>query len=177
MRTRKKAQRENAKQFKGELGREGNGGITVPLSVRNVPPLEIVDSIGFVHTKLYRNREFLQQKYVAEGLSLAQISEQICSSKEAVRKALVRFEIPVRESHKPHGHTGRLRFGKRVKAGVVVTHHTEQRVIDTIKELNAKGMGLRQIARTMTQLKVSTKCRGKRWHPQMVARILTGEGR
>lgn len=149
-----------------------NGGTDETHPVLKVPPLELLDSFGFVHTRLFKNREFLYQKYVSEGLSLAQISEQICSSKEAIRKRLEYFGISVREPHNPHGRPAQPRYGQRLQSGKSVVHQAEQRVIDAILELKVQGMGLRQIARTMTQLGISTKCRGKAWHPQMVSRIL-----
>jgi hypothetical protein len=81
--------------------------------------------------------------------------------------------MPVREPHQPHGHPSQLRYGQRLQKGRVVAHRTEQRVVEAILDLKAQGLGLRQIARTMTQLGISTKCRGKAWHPQMVERILS----
>jgi hypothetical protein len=68
------------------------------------PPVEeITDIIGFSPVPLYKDKSFLHQKYVVEGLSLAQISSQIFSSKEAVRQNLIRFGSPLREAHLPHG--------------------------------------------------------------------------
>ena len=46
----------------------------------------------------------------------------------------------------------------------------EQRVIDTIVEL--KSQSLRQIARTLSKLKIPTKLSGVAWHPMMVKRVL-----
>lgn len=94
-----------------------------------------------------------------------------------MRNGLIRFGIDPRAAHKPHGRPSQPRFGQRMVHGAAATNQTEQRVIKAILELKAQGMGFRQIARTMTQLKIPTKCRGKAWHPQMVARILTSEGR
>ena len=150
----------------------------MPLScVQTVPPLEIVDSIEFVYVPLFRNPSFLQQKYVVEGLSLTQISEQISSSKEAVRKGLERCGIPVREAHKPHGRPSQLRFDQKFRRGRVDIHKVEQRLIDAARDLQTQGLSLRQIAQTMTRLKIPTKCNGQAWHPQMVKRILGSGGR
>jgi hypothetical protein len=67
------------------------------------PHHELTDIIGFDPIPLYKNKSFLHQKYVVEGLSLAQISSQIFSSKETVRENLIRFGIPLLGPHLPHG--------------------------------------------------------------------------
>jgi hypothetical protein len=89
-----------------------NGGVSSLHSVTDVPPLEVSDFIPFVHKPFFKNKEFLQQKYVVEGLSIAQIAEQIVSSKEAVRKALLRYSLPIRQACLPHGRPAQPRFGQ-----------------------------------------------------------------
>ena len=140
----------------------------------DVPPLEVSDFIPFVHTKLFKNKEFLQQKYVVEGLSIAQIAEQIVSSKEAVRKALMRFGLPIRQACLPHGRPAQPRFGLSYRRQALINYKPEQRVIDTIVELKSQGMSLRQIARTLSKLKIPTKLSGVAWHPMMVKRVFNG---
>lgn len=51
-------------------------------------------------------------------------------------------------------------------------HKTEQRVIDAIRQMKDEGLSLRAIARCLDGMKVPTKNRGKKWHPEMVKRIL-----
>ena len=148
------------------------GGASALSSVIDVPRLEVSDFSPFVHTSLFKNKEFLQQKYVAEGLSIAQIAEQIVSSKEAVRKALVRFCLPIRQACLPHGRPAQPRFGLSYRRQALINYKPEQRVIDTIVELKSQGMSLRQIARTLSKLKIPTKLSGVAWHPMMVKRVL-----
>lgn len=107
-------------------------------------------------------------------LSLAQIAGQVFSSKEAIRKQLERFGIPLREPHKPHGRPAQMRYGKQIRQGKVFPHYGEERVIEAIKEMRKQNMSLRQIASVLSKTKVPTKGCGKRWHPQMVKRILDG---
>ena len=38
--------------------------------------------------------------------------------------------------------------------------------------MKQEGLGLRAIARCLEQMKVPTKSQGKKWHPEMVKRIL-----
>ena len=105
---------------------------------------------------------------------MAQISEQIFSSKDTVRRGLERFGITVREAHRPHGRPAQPRFGQKIRNGKVEAYQAEKKVVDAITGLKSQGMGLRQIARTMSQLGIPTKCRGRAWHPEMVRRILDG---
>ena len=137
------------------------------------PPHQLTTIAQYFVTPRYKNPDFLHQKYVIEGLSLAQISEQILSSKDAVRQGLMSFGIPIRGAHQPHGNPSQAKFGQQVRSGTLITNRVEQKVIDAVHDLKSKGMGLRQIARTLTQLGIETKGRGKRWHPQMVKRIIT----
>ena len=60
----------------------------------------------------------------------------------------------------------------KIRLGRAVEHKTEQRVVDAIRDMKDQGLGLRQIARNLSKLGISTKCNGVRWHPEMVKRIL-----
>jgi len=116
---------------------------------------------------------FLHQKYVVQGLSLAQIAVEICSSKDAVRRGLIEGGINIREPHLPHhGRESQPAFGRRRVKGSTVEVQVESRVIKAILDLKARGMGLREIARTLSQIGVPTKAKGKGWHPQMLKRII-----
>ncbi len=121
-----------------------------------------------------QDRSFLHQKYVVEGLSIAQISARIFSSKEAVRANQIRFGIPIREAHKPHGRPSQPKYGTKMRHGKVVDHHAERRVIEAVREMQRNGISLRQIAKFLTKIGVPTKRRGVAWHPEMVKRIISG---
>lgn len=138
------------------------------------PPIRNpVDFIDFYHLPLFKDSSFLHDRYVIQGLSIAQISAEIGSSKEAVRLGLAKAGISVREPHLPHlGRESQPAYGKRRLRGKAAEAPVEQRVIKAIHDLKAQGLGLRGIAKALSQLGVSTKSKGKRWHPQMVKRIL-----
>jgi hypothetical protein len=135
----------------------------------------LTDFIRFNPVPEYKDPRFLHQKYAVEGLSIRQIAEQIFSSKEAVRKNLISFGIPLRKPHEPHGRAAQPKYGKKIRCGKIVTHLAEQRVIDGIRDMRQQGMSLRQIARFLKKIGVPTKCRGVSWHPEMVRRLLTGD--
>lgn len=91
-----------------------------------------------------------------------------------IGKYLRHFEIPLRAAHQPHGRPSQPKYGARMQHGSLTPHLGEKRIINAIQELRGKGLTLRQIARFLTQAGVPTKCRGKRWHPQMVKRVIDG---
>jgi transposase len=126
----------------------------------------------FYIEELYRNKFFLTQKYVLEGLSARQISTQLGCSKSAVLEALANFDIEIRAANLPHGHPSQPRFGQRYQKKKLIKHKDEKRVIKVVSRLRQKGLSLREIARILNEMKISTKCRGKAWHPEMVRRIL-----
>jgi hypothetical protein len=55
---------------------------------------------------------------------------------------------------------------------VVTEHKAETRVVAAIREMKANGLDLRAIARCLDEMKIPTKRQGKKWHPEMVRRIL-----
>lgn len=107
-----------------------------------------------------------------KGLSIAQIGELTVSPKSSVQSALKRFGIPLRRPHKAHGRPAQLPFGKRLWGGRVKDHPIEEKVIRAILKFKEQGMGVRDIARTLNNLGIPTKCQAKSWHPEMVRRIL-----
>ena len=115
---------------------------------------------------------FLREFYIEKGLSAAQIAHEIVSSKTAVLNALRRFDIPIREPHLSHGRKSQLKFGEKKIKGQITDHLKEQSIIDIIRELHEKGLTLRHVCKILTKMKIPTKNKGKKWHPEMVRRIL-----
>jgi len=149
-----------------------NGGPSASQSQQERPPMQIIDTIRFFEPKLYKNKSFLHQKYVVEGLSVKQIASEIMSSTSTVRKWLLHFGIDLRSKSQHHGNPAQLKFGQKRIKGIIQDYQREHRVIETIKYLRSQGMSFRAIAQTFNELKVSTKNKGKSWHPEMVRRIL-----
>jgi hypothetical protein len=135
-------------------------------------PYHVIDTVTILHTPLHRNKDVLHQKYIIEGLSLSQIASEILSSKAAVRKGLIDSGIPLRKPHQPHGRQSQVRFGTIRRVGKLIELKHEQRIIQTARDLHDKGLSLREIASTFDTMGIATKCKGKKWHPQMISRIL-----
>ncbi len=121
---------------------------------------------------LFRNKFFIQHKYLVEELSVKQIAQEILCSKMAVLNALARFGIPIREPHQHHGNPSQPRYGQKFQKRKLVEHKVEQRVIHGVKQLHEKSLSLRQIAMVLNEMEIVTKNRGKKWHQEMVRRIL-----
>ena len=147
-----------------------NGGLLQDNSNYEFPPPQVIVTTPFYVRPRFKDKEFLQRKYVAEGLSIDQISTEIGSSKDAVRRWLKRYEIPIREHGRHHGRPSQPRFGTKIRHGKSEPHLFEQSVIESVRSMRSKGLSLREIAQTLTNLQISTKKRGKAWHPEMVKR-------
>lgn len=103
---------------------------------------------------------------------MAQIAEEIGSSKEVIRSRLKRFGIGLRRHGFHHGHPSQARYGTRVVKGTLVPHLGESEVIELIRKLRATGMSLREVAIELSHQRIPTKQRVRVWHPEMVRRIL-----
>jgi len=137
------------------------------------PAPQVVDTIDFLFEALWKDKDFLHQKYVLEGRSIAQIATQILSSREAVRMGLIECGI----KRKAQGHAGlrpaQVPYGYRFLDGVLVPHLGEQRVVSTVKKMADDGLSYRKICEFLTNVGVPTKNRAQSWHPEMIRRILT----
>ena len=109
----------------------------------------------------------LQQKYVVEQASLAQIANELLCSKGAVRGALVRAGIPLRGQ----GHAAAVAYGVRIARGRRVQDSVETRVIQAILSLRADGLSFDAIAERVSQLGVPTKTRRLKWNGGCVRTI------
>jgi hypothetical protein len=75
----------------------------------------------------------------------------------------------------PHnGRKSQRRYGEQLIKGRTIEFKQEQSVVDAVKEMKSNGMSLRQIASTLTTMKIPTKLTGQKWHPMMVSRIIQG---
>jgi len=132
----------------------------------------LVDIIEFRCERLWKDKDFLQQKYVLEQRSIAQIARETVSSRAAIRGALIRFGIKRRERGKPGRRPAQTPYGYRKADGLIVPHQGEQKVIEAIQKMVNDGMSYRKICDFLTSIGVPTKRRGRKWHPEMVSRIL-----
>ena len=133
----------------------------------------VSEMIEFIHTEPWRSRTFLEEKYVKNGRSIAQIAAETLSSRAAVRDALIEFGIPLKQRGKPGLRPAQVPYGYRRSDGLLVPHLGEQRVIQSIRKMSDDGLSYRKICDFLTSVGVPTKNQGKGWQPEMIRRILT----
>lgn len=132
----------------------------------------LIDFVQFNHTDLWKTETFLTQKYVTEQRSITQISQEILSSRAAVRRALIEFNIPLRKQGKPGLRPAQVPYGFRRENRLLVPHLGEQRVIQSVRKMSSDGLSYRQICEFLISVGVPTKKRGKGWQPEMIRRLL-----
>ena len=136
----------------------------------------VAEMIDFIHTEPWRSKTFLEEKYVKNGRSIAQIAAEILSSRSAVREALIEFGIPLKQQGKPGLRPAQVPYGYRRLDGLLTPHLGEQRVIQSVRKMSNDGLSYRQICDFLTCVGVPTKNQGKGWQPEMIRRLLTRAG-
>jgi len=136
-------------------------------------PTHLLEIIDFIHTPLWKSKTFLEEKYLKNGRSMAQIANEILSSRATVRDALIEFKIPIREQGKPALRPAQVPYGFKRLDGLLVPHLNEQRVIQSVRKMSDDGLSYRKICDFLTSVGVPTKNRGKGWQPEMIRRLLS----
>lgn len=138
----------------------------------NFPPASILMISCLSEDPLYKNKFFLQQKYVEERLSCEEIASQIFSARTTVLKYLKIHGIPVREVGINQKRVRGLAYGLKFKQRTRLQHKREQEAILKMRELREKGFSYWKIADVLNAMKVPTKTRKGRWHARTVQAIL-----
>ena len=140
------------------------------------PPANILMISCLSEDQLYKNKFFLQQKYVEERLSCEEIASQIFSARTTVLKYLRIHGIPIREVGTNQKRVRGLAYGKKIKTRNLAEHQRELNAITKMKELREKGFSFWKIADVLNTMKVPTKTRKGRWHARTVQAILLKNG-
>jgi transposase len=126
------------------------------------PPPEFSIIKPFCAYPVYRDADFLHQKYTLEKLSCEEIAAQISSSRTTVLKWLKLCGIrPRRSDYKDKGNS--TPFGSTPK---------ENRVIEKMKALRDKRYSYWKIAEILNAINTRTKTGKGIWHARTVQRIL-----
>ncbi len=111
-------------------------------------------------------------EYEEKGLSLSQIAAQKVHSRSTIQKNLKRTDVQLRAAGHGHGNPSQLRFGYRKELGRVVPQKGEQQIVEAMKDFRSEGLTLRQIAESMTALRIPSKNGKLKWHPMMIKRVI-----
>ncbi len=136
------------------------------------PPANISMISAVCTDQPFKDKSFLHQKYVVEGLSCDEIASQIFSARTTVLKYLKIHGIPVREVGINQKRVRGLTYGQKVKERCLAEHHRELDAILKMKELREKGFSFWKIADVLNTMRVPTKTRKGRWHARSVHSIL-----
>ncbi|MEW6058204.1 MAG: recombinase family protein [Bdellovibrionota bacterium] len=133
----------------------------------------ISDFIEFQVTPWFRNADFLEKKYVQEGLSTQQIADLVGSARSTVVRHLKAHKIPLRHLDKARQlHKAHLAYEERLYAGKIVSCKREQEVIAMIKNLRDQRLSLQAIANFLNRSGIPTKSRRAKWKPTTVWNLL-----
>lgn len=133
---------------------------------------EVVDIFEFVHIPLFKDREFLYQKYVVERLSPEEIAAEISSCRTTVSKHLKVFKVPLRKADRTRSQLG---YGETWRNRQIAFHKREQEIITKMRELRATGWSYWKIADVLNVWKIPTKTQRGKWHARSVQQILDRE--
>lgn len=132
----------------------------------------LYDTFEFNFSPLYADKDYLEEKYIKEGLSTSQIARENDCAKSTITRHLKKHGIPLREPHKNHSNHAIVPYGKRRVKSETVEYKKEQKVIDAIFIMREYELSLRQIVKVLSCLGVPTKIQNRTWHPEMIRRIL-----
>lgn len=143
-------------------------------SIPNYFPPANISMVASIYTdSSYKDKSFLYQKYVEEGLSCEDIATQIFSARTTVLKYLKIHGIPVREVGTNQKRVRGLAYGLKVKQRTFAEKKREQEAILKMRELREKGFSYWKIADVLNTMKVPTKTRRGQWHARTVLAVLS----
>jgi hypothetical protein len=154
------------------LVRERDGGVNMNLYKQILSLQVLTDKTKCFLKKPILTYDLLCQKYILEKCSMKEIANQFGYAKSTVMKALKEHKIQTREPHKNHSQSSYLIYGKKQMRKKLVNYKEEQIVIKTILQMSKQGLSLKQIGDNLQALEIPTKNQGRKWHPQVIKRII-----
>jgi hypothetical protein len=123
----------------------------------------------------YKNPVVLHQNYIENGLTVKQMSVLHGCGETVIKKYLklhgIRKTVAMKVRHKAN-----IEYGKKLVSGHVSGHKKETEIKNAIVNMYLdEGLSVTAIARVLTQMKVPTKKRGKKWDHSVVTDILKRE--
>jgi len=131
----------------------------------------ILDQITLPSKLLLRNKSYLCNLYIKQGLPKREIARRLNVRHSTVIATLKKLGIHENSPNKVHGIKGQIPFGYNYKNGRLEKNKKEQEIIRVIKQLKSSGFSLRGIARELNKRLISTKNNGI-WHANTVRKIL-----
>jgi hypothetical protein len=131
-----------------------------------------MDTIEFLAKPRFKDKAFLQQKYLVEKLSMAQIAALCFSSRPTISRHLKRYGISVRKGdQRLLLNKGQLALGEKRWKGAIHANQEELKVVRKIMQLREQGYSYRQIAAWLDGRGIRTKNRRSQWKAATVMKI------
>lgn len=134
------------------------------------PKFTIISSICTM--PLFKNKEFLSEKYEVEGLSARQIALLIGCSHSVINRALESFGIT-----KTLRRGGWVEFGWKMKNGKLVKHIRQQMVIQQMLRKRFRGWSYSKIATWLNAKGIESTSSKSMWYHTTVARIVSANSK
>lgn len=135
-----------------------------------------VEIIPFSKLQPYTNECVLRQFYLEKGHSVKQMSVLLGCGTTTIKKWLRHYKIkknPVQEVR----HRANLKYGQKLVNNKPVQHKQESQIKQAIIDMYVnEELSITAIARLLTQMKIPTKKRGKKWDHSVISDILQREG-
>jgi hypothetical protein len=140
-----------------------------------LPETSVLSIVNCIPQSL--SKSFLWQKYVLEMNSISQISREISSAKETVRRHLLLWGIPLRPAdNKQRLNKGQVGFGERRIKAHIELNKRELAVVEKMKALRNQGYSYWKISEILNSMGVPTKSRKAKWQAATVMKILKRNG-
>ena len=140
--------------------------------LNQIPVQEFVIESSIYKPNILENKDYLYEKYVVEGLNLCELARETDTRRTTLRSRLIKHGIPLRSQVDQKKLQAHNKYGNHKRKGQTTEKKVGQKTIDAIFEMKKNGMSLRSIAKTLDQLKIPTKAKGKKWQYEMVRQIL-----
>lgn len=134
------------------------------------PPKIIIKS-STCKPLIHINDDYVHQKYVIEGLNMSQIARELFTSRQTIRARLLKMGVKLRSSIDQMQNQKHTKYGYRKIKGETIRHKTESRTATVIYEMRGKGLSFQAIADILSEMKIPTKQKGKKWTKGMVRNI------
>ncbi len=128
---------------------------------RPQPEILIAEPVSFY--EWYRDKDFLYQEYVVNQRSTSQIAGAIGCARSTVAKALLDFEIPLRDYLPKTYYRGQIAFGQKIRDGKVVPHLGELEIVAKLAEMRASGASYGALVKWVNEHGIKTKNGVKQW--------------
>lgn len=149
-----------------------NLGSQAPPMSQSVSAIKTILFSGIRDLPLFKIKSFLQQKYLVEMLSPAQIGAEFFSARSTIVKYLKQHEIPLRPADQESTRRRFPAFGQKRHGIALAIHKREQELIAKMQKLRAEGLSYWKIADVLNAWNIPTKTRKGRWSSKQVHQIL-----